>query len=40
MLRRYAHEVPEAADRVGQVVPSYGDPMAPLPRREARKHLG
>ena len=39
-LRQYAHEGPEAADRVRQVVRSYGDRMAPLSRREALKHLG
>lgn len=39
-LRQYAREGPEAADRVRQVVRSYGDRMAPLSRREALKHLG
>jgi 3-methyladenine DNA glycosylase AlkD len=39
-LRQYAHEGPEAADRVRQMVRSYGDRMAPLSRREALKHLG
>jgi 3-methyladenine DNA glycosylase AlkD len=39
-LRQYAHEGPAAADRVREVVRSYGDRMAPLSRREALKHLG
>ena len=39
-LRQYAHEGPEAAGWVSQVVSSYGDRMVPLSRREALKHLG